>query len=234
MNREFGADLTAVNVQAGAWPGEDSDVESGDVILEWPVKAGSERFSIDVRVANVERDALGFEAGEFDVALCMEVLEHLGYSPSHMFAEIHRALKPGGLLLVTVPNLINIKRTVSMVFNRTSEVPYSGYGIYGRHQREFAPSEVVRLLEACNYEVLELVTANVWPEFRGSRLTGLANMALNGLTSIPWRFAADKREYILCAARPIGEPVAAYPGWLYTHRHLYPDPPHGIRKVVLD
>jgi hypothetical protein len=50
---------------------------------------------------------------------------------------------------------------------------------------------------------------------------------------IPTKKAA-KREYILCVAEPVGEPVAAYPSWLYTHRHLYPDPPHGVRKAIIE
>jgi hypothetical protein len=31
-----------------------------------------------------------------------------------------------------------------------------------------------------------------------------------------------KKEYILMVAESFGEPYAAYPEHLYTHRHLYP------------
>ncbi len=232
IHREFSVAVTAINVQAGAWPGEPAGLKQGRVVLEVPSDDGGERLDVDVRVANVERDAFPFASDSFDLVLCMEVLEHLGYSPSHMLAESHRVLRPGGRLFITVPNLVNIKRTVSVLLNRTSEVPYSGYGIYGRHQREFAPSEVAKLLQACNYRLLELQTSNVWPVYKGSRLRGIANRALNALTALPLAWTEAKREYILCLAEPIGEPLAAYPGWLYTHRHLYPDPPHGVRKAI--
>jgi len=234
LRRDLDADVTAVNVQAGAWPGESSGVTGGEVVLSVPADGGESNMTVDVRVANIERDPFPFDDDSFDVVLCMEVLEHLGYSPSHMLAESHRVLRPGGRLLITVPNLINIKRTVSMLLNRTSEVPYSGYGIYGRHQREFAPSEVAALLEVCNFDVLELVTLNVWPVYRGSRARALGNIVLNAITSLPIPWSAAKREYILCMAEPIGDPVAAYPSWLYTHRHLYPEPPNGVRKAILD
>jgi len=238
MGRTFGADLTAANVQAGSWPGEPPTVERGEVTLAVPGDGadgaeGSEgRLAIDVRVLNIERDPFPFPDDAFDLVLCMEVLEHLGYSPSHMLAEAHRVLRPGGLLLVTVPNFINLKRTVNMVFNRLTEFPYSGYGIYGRHQREYAPFEVRRLLEACHFDVAALETANVWPTFRESLVKGLGNAVLNGLGRLPLPWLVAKREYILCVAHPVGEPVAAYPWWLYRHRHLYPDPPHGVRKVL--
>jgi SAM-dependent methyltransferase len=189
---------------------------------------------VPVAILNIEKDPFPFPPDSFDVVLCMEVLEHLAYSPSHMLAEAHRVLAPDGLFFLTVPNLITIKRQVLMFLNRTTEVPYSGYGLYGRHQREFAPHEVRGLFTVCHYDVRELVTANVWPTFRDSRVKGVVNGALNALTSLPVGWLAAKREYILCAARPVGEPVAAYPSWLYAHRQLYPTPPHGIPKVLVD
>ena len=63
-----------------------------------------------------------------------------------------------------------------------------------------------------------------------SRIKGLFNALLNGLTALPLPFLAAKREYILCAARAEGEALCAYPDWLYVHRHLYPAPPNGIPK----
>jgi len=234
MHRTFDVSLTAANVQAGAWPGEPATMDAGQVTLSLPPSPakGEDRLRIDVRVFNIEKDPFPFDDGQFDAILCMEVLEHLGYSPSHMLAESHRVLGPDGLFFLTVPNFINLKRTVNMVLNRPTEYRYSGYGIYGRHQREFAPAEVRGLFEACHYRVAELRTANVWPTFRDHWFKGIGNAALNAVSSLPLPWLAAKREYILCAARPVGAPVAAYPGWLYEHRHLYPDPPHGVAKAL--
>jgi SAM-dependent methyltransferase len=232
--RELEATVTAANVQAGTWPGETGGPTTGRVVLELPAPEGRLRHALPVAILNVEKDPFPFAAGAFDVVLCMEVLEHLAYSPSQMLAESHRVLAPGGLLLLTVPNLLTVKRQVLMFLNRTTEVPYSGYGLYGRHQREYAPHEVRALLSICNFRTLELQTANVWPPFRGSRWKGAANLALNALTELPLPWLAAKREYILAAARPVGEAVAAYPSWLYSHRHLYPTPPNGTPKWLPD
>lgn len=232
MHHVFHAELTAANVQAGAWPGDAPTITRGQVLLNVPEgtakKSPDLRLPIEVRVFNIEKDPFPFADDTFDVVLCMEVLEHLGYSPSHMLAEAHRVLKPGGLMFITVPNFINLKRTVNMLFNRPCGYPYSGYGIYGRHQREYAPFEVAALLEACHYQVSALETANVWPTFRGNPIKGLGNALLNAVGKLPLPWTVAKREYILCAARAYGTPVVAYPAWLYEHRTLYPKPPNGV------
>jgi ubiquinone/menaquinone biosynthesis C-methylase UbiE len=48
--------------------------------------------------------SLPLEDGSVDLAVCTEVLEHL-FDPLATVAEAHRVLKPGGVLVVTVPNI---------------------------------------------------------------------------------------------------------------------------------
>jgi SAM-dependent methyltransferase len=48
-------------------------------------------------------DTLPFSEGQFDVVVCIDVLEHLsGDQP--FLSQLYRVLKPGGRLVVTVPN----------------------------------------------------------------------------------------------------------------------------------
>lgn len=55
----------------------------------------------DVRVADIE--ALPYADGTFDAAFATEVMEHLA-TPLKALTEIYRALKPGGWLLLSLPN----------------------------------------------------------------------------------------------------------------------------------
>lgn len=54
----------------------------------------------DVRCEDVQR--LSYEDASFDLCTSTEVLEHVP-DDSRAFAELHRVLKPGGVLLFTVP-----------------------------------------------------------------------------------------------------------------------------------
>jgi SAM-dependent methyltransferase len=57
--------------------------------------------------------ALPYEAGTFDRALCLDVLEHLTFEEQpKALAELYRVLRPGGELLVSVPNLAHLQSRV--------------------------------------------------------------------------------------------------------------------------
>lgn len=47
-------------------------------------------------------DTFPFPEQTFDAVLCNQVLEHV-FNPEKFLAEIHRVLKPGGIMLLTVP-----------------------------------------------------------------------------------------------------------------------------------
>lgn len=49
---------------------------------------------------------LPFANDVFDVVFCGETIEHL-IDPDHLLDEMHRVLKPGGLLILTTPNIAN-------------------------------------------------------------------------------------------------------------------------------
>ncbi|MDI1310849.1 class I SAM-dependent methyltransferase [Prosthecobacter sp.] len=52
----------------------------------------------------VDLHALPFPDAEFDLLLCVQVLEHIR-NPDHVCAEFYRVLKPGGVAIVTVPQI---------------------------------------------------------------------------------------------------------------------------------
>jgi SAM-dependent methyltransferase len=57
--------------------------------------------------------ALPYEDGSFDRALCLDVLEHLTFDEQpRALAELCRVLRPGGELLVSVPNLAHLQSRV--------------------------------------------------------------------------------------------------------------------------
>jgi len=63
--------------------------------------------SPEVRIHDVSR-GLPFADAAFDYAFCIEVLEHVP-APYHTLTEIHRVLRPAGVLILSVPNPYHIK-----------------------------------------------------------------------------------------------------------------------------
>lgn len=59
---------------------------------------------------------LPFKDGEFDVVYSIEVFEHVG-AVYALMAEARRVLKPGGLLLFTVPNTLHATSRLSLLWN---------------------------------------------------------------------------------------------------------------------
>mgnify|MGYP000504062997 CR=1 FL=1 len=50
---------------------------------------------------------LPFSDEEFDAVICCEGIEHI-FSPFHLFSELTRTLKKGGILIITTPNIQNL------------------------------------------------------------------------------------------------------------------------------
>jgi SAM-dependent methyltransferase len=61
----------------------------------------------DILTHDISR-GLPFDDASFDFAFCIEVLEHLP-NPFGALSEIHRVLKPGGVVVLSVPNPYHVK-----------------------------------------------------------------------------------------------------------------------------
>lgn len=76
----------------------------------------------DIRVGDVETDPFPFEDRSFDVVFAKSFLEHF-YYPEKIMEEIHRVLKPGGLVLAMVPDWEVVYRT--FFHDYTHRTPYT-------------------------------------------------------------------------------------------------------------
>ena len=56
----------------------------------------------------------------FDMVMMHDVLEHIHDTPRELLNDLLELLKPQGLLFVTVPNQVNIKKRIKVVMGRTN------------------------------------------------------------------------------------------------------------------
>jgi SAM-dependent methyltransferase len=66
---------------------------------------------VKVHIANLNQENLPFNDSTFDLVTCTEVIEHLEHY-RETIREMYRVLKPGGTLVITTPNVLNLKSRV--------------------------------------------------------------------------------------------------------------------------
>ena len=112
---------------------------------------------------NVEEDTFPYDDDHFDVVLFCEMIEHMLMDPLHTLREIRRVLKPGGVLVLTTPNVARLNNVMAVLNGANLYDPYSGFGPYGRHNREYTRDELHRVLAFTGYDVDESLTADGHP-----------------------------------------------------------------------
>lgn len=122
-------------------------------------KTKSEHFSY--QHFNIENDTFPYADGEFDAVIFAEIIEHLLNDPCMVLREIKRVLKPNGTLILTTPNVARLENVTRLISGVNIYDPYSGYGPYGRHNREYNRHELDQLLRFEGYEPTVCFTADV-------------------------------------------------------------------------
>lgn len=107
------------------------------------------KHGLDARVGTLE--SARFDDNTFDVVYLGDVIEHVP-SPGAVCQEIHRVLRPGGLVVMRTPNaacgFASLTLSASSITGSSwahSEAPY--------HLHEFTPRGLARLLESIGFDI---------------------------------------------------------------------------------
>ena len=96
--------------------------------------------------------ALPYGGGTFDRALCLDVLEHLPFEAQPTaLAELFRVLRPGGELLVSVPNLAHLQSRVHFLIKGRLIRTASEY----KHPGDRPVEEYLQLARAAGFELVQ-------------------------------------------------------------------------------
>jgi SAM-dependent methyltransferase len=137
--------------------GEASDAWADE--REGTMESAFARSNVQFVRWNLEETPYPFRDGSFDVALLTEVLEHLRDYPLKGLSEIHRILRPGGVLLLTTPNAASPMNRIRLALGRTVYTSLSDwmFGLpHARHAREYTVVELRQLVTHAGFEVLFL------------------------------------------------------------------------------
>lgn len=127
---------------------------------------------------DIERDRLPFKVNSFDLVIFTEIMEHLVGSPSNYLSKIRRALKKGGTLIVTTPNVAHLKNRAKLAtgkniyfsLSQLKETNWDTGSIYYRHNREYTKEELVQLFKDEGFQIMKADYFNSYSPFR-KRLT---------------------------------------------------------------
>jgi SAM-dependent methyltransferase len=147
--RELPPGARVVDVGAGDSPYRELFAHTGYVAVDWAQSPHEGAREVEIEAS---AEAIPVADGAFDAALLTQVLEHVP-DPAAVVSELHRIVRPGGRLFVTVPLVWELH-----------ELPHDYF--------RYTPAGLGHLLESAGFEVLAI-------EPRNDCFTTLAQLLLN-------------------------------------------------------
>jgi SAM-dependent methyltransferase len=131
-------------------------LEADEIAGDWKPKFDG--TSIKLLSCAIEREPIPMQENSVNCIYFGATLEHIQNSPRPIFAEFKRILKPGGLLIVDVPNFVCLRHRVLMLMG-VNILPSIDYiyncDFHAEHHREYKLQEVIKVFEWSGFDVTE-------------------------------------------------------------------------------
>ena len=175
-----------------------------------------ERFFCEIDHFDAERDRFPYADASFETVVCGELIEHLFQDPMHLMSEINRILKPSGRVVLTTPNIASLRGISAILqgfhpgFFHAYIKPNEKGDVDARHNREYTPGEIYRLLLDSGFEV-ELLETGPFGEGGQPEHEWAAQVLKQ------YKQREDLRDDgIYAVGRKISPVVERWPTWLYS------------------
>jgi len=118
----------------------------------------------NAQVVDLNDGVLPFPDQHFDTVTMLAVLEHI-FDPYTIIREIRRILRPGGTLIIDVPNVASLTNRVRILLGR---IPITSHdsGWDGGHLHYFTKDALDRFLQREGFDVLARKTTGGSPQLR--------------------------------------------------------------------
>ena len=137
---------------------------AGKIDRRSAISTEGETFDCEIDLFNAEKDPFPYPDGHFSTVLCCELIEHLTEDPMHLMSEVNRIVKPGGHLVLTTPNIGSLRGIAAILEGYHPGIftayirPRAAGEVEARHNREYTPKEIERLLMNSGFTVTLIET----------------------------------------------------------------------------
>ncbi|MCL0086750.1 class I SAM-dependent methyltransferase [Thermodesulfovibrionales bacterium] len=118
----------------------------------------AKELGITLTIQDVENYKLDYSENYFDGCMINDVIEHLHRSPKDLLNNAGNWLREGGVLLVTMPNSVNLRKRLSVMLGRSNYPPvdmfYENIGPWKGHVREYTLAEQEYILRKNGFSIL--------------------------------------------------------------------------------
>ena len=199
LQHQFGGQWTRTTFEPGPYVIEESQVQR----------------TIPSVQLDCDSDPWPLPSGHYDIAMLTEVIEHLHRHPQHALSEINRILKPGGLVLLTTPNVTAFKKLLALSEGKW-DFDSPTFGNDWGHRYEFSYYQMRECLRLSGFEPVRLESKDIYfDDPQGLRpgfelLWALAGKVLSGQPKIAARLYLRRGSGLFFLARKIGTPETSH------------------------
>lgn len=148
---KVGMKVTAFDTLNDSWVKKDNNRQK---ILDF-----ASSFGVDYILPSEDNET-PWDSKKYDVIMSHDVLEHFHSSPRILLNKLVESLKPGGLLVTTVPNAANLRKRLHLLVGKTNYNRYDYFywypGAWNGHVREYVKKDLELLNKYLNLEKVEL------------------------------------------------------------------------------
>ena len=167
-----------------------------------PVLSFAREVGVEVCVQG-EDHTIPWDEASFDIVTITNVIEHLNESPRELLNFAGRYLKPEGLLVVCMPNSVNLRKRLAVLRGRSNYTPVRGFyeyvGPWRGHVREFTFGETCQIVEWSGFDIVHKST------FHGLLRRRLSNPLLRLIfKAVCMPFPGYRDSLLVAARKPAG------------------------------
>jgi SAM-dependent methyltransferase len=172
------------------------------------VSMGESSREVPVYRVDLETQPLPIADDTFDYVLCCEVIEHMELDPMFMITEINRVLRPGGMLILTTPNITSSWAIWKILrgFDPYFYMQYRRSPKLYRHNYEYSPYSISQIMKAGGF------TGSVWTE---DSFEDGTTVDLDKLRSVGYSMN-NTGDNIFCVGRKVSPVIDRHPKAIYS------------------